>query len=308
MSIRRSSFIFFLAFTAFSLITSSCYSQASPTEDIQATIDAAVAGTVYAFLGTMQAVTPTPTITAVPTTATPSSTPTLIPTIPPPTYTPSPTPTLTPTPSTIALISAEINTNCREGPSPAYRVVGYLLVGTVVEVHGRNSSETWWYIQNPTKSGQFCWVWAETTVVTGEASNLPEVTPPPLPTKKASTSYGFSIKSVKIRYCGGVPVAFFKVHNNSKVALESGALTIDDLSIGKRVFGPTSSNAPFLSSDQCNASYIDQLGAGKSLYMAGSLGKKVKPGHILKAIIRLCTKEGLNGYCSQRTTKFTLKK
>jgi hypothetical protein len=66
MSIRRSSFIFFLAFTAFSLITSSCYSQASPTEDIQATIDAAVAGTVYAFLGTMQAVTPTPTITSVP--------------------------------------------------------------------------------------------------------------------------------------------------------------------------------------------------------------------------------------------------
>jgi hypothetical protein len=308
MIIRRSPLTLFLVFTVFSIINSSCNSQPTATDDLQATIDAAVAGTVYAFLGTKQASTHTPAPTQIPTTAAPSFTPTFTPNTSTPTYTPSPTSTLTPTATNSSLISAEVNTNCREGPSTAYRVVGYLLVGDIVEVHGHNASETWWYIQNPTTAGQYCWVWAETTAVTGEVNNLPEVTPPPPPTKKASTSCGFSIKSVKIHNCGGVPVAFFKVYNHSTIALESGGLTITDLTNGKHVFGPSSSNAPFLSSDQCNTSYIDRLGAGKSLYMAGSLGKNVKPGHVLNAIIRLCTKEGLNGYCSQRTTKFSLNK
>jgi hypothetical protein len=112
----------------------------------------------------------TPTLAS---TATPqvTSTPTL-----------SPTATLTLTPS-IPMISASVNTNCRAGPGVVYPVQGYLLIkDTNVQVVGRLSTNAWWVIQNPSKPGQVCWVWGQTTSVSGDINSLPVATPPPTPT------------------------------------------------------------------------------------------------------------------------------
>lgn len=114
---------------------------------------------------------PEPTQTGISTETTPS------PTLPEPTATQTPTPTLS-----IPMITATRATNCRFGPSRAFDVLGYLLPGQKVEVRGRLSGGGWWYIQNPDRPTQSCWVWDQTTEVEGDVSPLPFITPPPTPT------------------------------------------------------------------------------------------------------------------------------
>jgi hypothetical protein len=72
-------------------------------------------------------------------------------------------------------ISAHVNTNCRSGPSTQYKITGYLLVGAVSYIYGRDYASMWWYIQNPNNKDGYCWVWSESTQVSGDASGVPVV-------------------------------------------------------------------------------------------------------------------------------------
>jgi uncharacterized protein YraI len=96
-----------------------------------------------------------------------------------------------------ASISVSLDTNCREGPSKDYKKLGYLLPGQTADVIGRNSTSTWWYIENPNKPGQYCWVWGEYATLHGDISALPVTTPspPPLPVAGyVNTEYGFYLE------------------------------------------------------------------------------------------------------------------
>lgn len=98
-----------------------------------------------------------------------------------PTFTDTPTITLTPT-SDKVMVYATSDTSCRTGPDPVYPVLGYLLVSTGrVQVWGRLGTGGWWFIVNPSNSAQSCWVSAASTLVEGDTSRLPVITPPPLP-------------------------------------------------------------------------------------------------------------------------------
>ncbi len=279
--------------------------------DIQAEINTAVAATVASHLiETELAATATSPSTAQITilpSATPTPSPTTTHTQPVPTYTQQPSPTAVSTSIVPPEIWADVNTNCRLGPSSRYKVDGYLLVGTTSNVYGRDSADYWWYIQNPTKNDKFCWVWSETTHVEGNPYLLPVITPSPMPKAPTKFCCGFSVSRARVQECGGEPVVFFRVHNNSWEALESGRVQVDDLATGKRLFGPQTSNAPFLDSDSCSASYRDRLAPGQSLSIAAPLNKHAKPGHYAKAVITLCTREGLGGHCYKSTIKFKLK-
>jgi hypothetical protein len=114
---------------------------------------------------------PTASQTVIP----PSDTPIIFPTN---TFAPSNTPfpliTLTPSEPTI---HATQNTNCRLGPSSNYDVAGFLMVGDYAKVFGRNSNSSWWYIQNPDNLAKNCWVWNQSTIVEGNISIIPVVTP-----------------------------------------------------------------------------------------------------------------------------------
>jgi len=93
-----------------------------------------------------------------------------------------------------ASISVSLDTNCRKGPSGDYQKLGYLLPGQTAAVIGRNSTSTWWYIENPKKPGQYCWVWGEYATLHGDISALPVTTPPPPPIPVAgyvNTEYDF---------------------------------------------------------------------------------------------------------------------
>ncbi len=92
-----------------------------------------------------------------------------------------PAPTVEPTLG-VPIISASIDTNCRTGPSKVYDAVSYLLVGKTSEVVNKYQNGLWWVIKDPNEPGKRCWVWGQTTSVTGNWQQLPEATVPPTPT------------------------------------------------------------------------------------------------------------------------------
>ena len=111
---------------------------------------------------------PTLTITPSPLTIVPSAT--MVEFTPTVTNAPFKVPTNTPS---YPMIHSTINTNCRNGPSSDYDVVGYLMIGDKVGVLGRNANSTWWVIQNPDNLSKICWVWNQTTIVEGNVYKYP---------------------------------------------------------------------------------------------------------------------------------------
>ncbi len=238
--------------------------------------------------------------------ASPSDTPSL----PIDTPTPESTPTLafTNTP-TIPTISASVGTNCRRGPSKLYDPpVGVLTVKDTAEVHGRNSDSSWWYIQLPSKPGVFCWVWAETTFVEGNTVQLPVVTPPPLPPTPTFTitpGVIFSVSYDNVHSCNGTPTAIFEVDNTGGADLQSLNLEIEDLTDNDTLFGPSSSDAPFMGTKGECPPGGDLLEAGDTLFIGGAIGAG-NSGHTARATIELCTKNDLEGVCAEKTVQFTI--
>jgi hypothetical protein len=236
----------------------------------------------------------------------------------PPTETlaPPPSPTLgftdTPAPTATSeapTISASVNTNCRLGPSVVYDPpVGVLAIGAKARVAGRTTNNSWWYIENPGRPGQYCWVWGETTTVTGDTATLPFVTPPPPPpTKTPTATQGalFSAGFANVHACGGAPTAVFQVVNSGGSLLHSMNLKIELVSDGTVLFGPSSSDAPFMgASSECPPGG-DTLPAGKTLYVGGAIGAG-NAGKTARATIKLCTENGEKGVCATRTVEFTI--
>lgn len=128
-------------------------------------------------------ITPTATATETPTptfTATHTSTATLTPTeTSTSTITPTPTetetPTITPSP-TFDFPSAvvQMQANCRYGPGTAYLYSHGLYTGDKVEIHGRNYSGTWVWIQ-PENLNRHCWAAASVMEITGDIRTVTTV-------------------------------------------------------------------------------------------------------------------------------------
>ncbi|MFN3307931.1 MAG: hypothetical protein ACK44E_01885 [Anaerolineales bacterium] len=221
--------------------------------------------------------------------------------------TPTVTETLpfTPTP-TQPTISAQQNTNCRKGPGPIYERVGSLNIGQTALVYGRNSTSTWWYIENPNRPGSYCWVWGGSTTVSGATLDLPVYTPPPPPATATTTlpasGVDFELTFVGKHKCSGDWYAYFSVKNNGSKAIESVAIKITDLTTNT-VLSSTSYDNPFLSGTGKCPPGNDSLDAGKSAYIAGFIGN-VAANHQLKAGVTLCTEEGLGGKCEFKAVKF----
>jgi hypothetical protein len=186
------------------------------------------------------------------------------------------------------MITANMPTNCRTGTGTMYPRVGSLVPGQVAEVVGRNSTSTWWYIVNPSNPGGFCWIWGETTSVTGNTSALQVIKPPPPPaTSTSETGSNFSASYADTHKCSGDKYAYFKITNSGGKDLESASVKIKDETDGDTL-SSDSSNKPFLSSaSDCTGD--DVLEAGETAYVAGYIGPG-NSGHQAKAGIYLCTK------------------
>ena len=96
------------------------------------------------------------------------------------TFTPQ-APTISTT-SGIITVSVSANTWCMTGPDVIYDKVFILYVGQTAEVIGKDAYGVYWVIKNPKNPAVTCWLWAYYATVTGDASQLPVITPPPTPT------------------------------------------------------------------------------------------------------------------------------
>lgn len=233
---RRTIRIMATGIFAFSLLISACspFIPTTSAEDVRADIDAAVQATM-AILQTETQINPSPTHTAtIPNTVAPSATPIVTATLSP-THTPTETtisPTQTP-PETIAQetgspvkIYAAGDTNCRLGPSRTYKVAGYFKAGESSWVHGTDEGEDWYYIENPSIQGEYCWVWSETTYLEGEVDTVAVVTEPEYGSSNNPTRYGPKVEDYLLINQNGNLTAFCKINNGAK-----GLIVVDDVSI-----------------------------------------------------------------------------
>lgn len=130
-----------------------------------------------------------------------------------------------------------------------------------------------------------------------------KITPPP----GGFSDSGFKIKGVNIHTCAKHPWAIFQIYNQSGEPLESLSLLFQDLTGNQTLFGPISSNSPFMSSDRtCSSGGLDALAPGSTLYLGNSLYSSHLKDHTILATITLCTQEGLGGTCYQKSTEFVV--
>ncbi len=231
----------------------------------------------------------------------PSSTATS-PFVPPlPTATPSatlPPPIIfTSTPS-IPQIRVSVDTNCRVGPGKIYDRVGYLLVGQVSEIYGRNYTGDYWYIRNLNQNTAYCWLWGEYATVSGNIAALPIFTPPPTPTPVPNFEANYFGKDSCTNWW-----VDFKLLNTGGVAFQSLTLTVRDTvtDVTQTLYADS-----FTDFNGCTESFTkDSLNPGSNRIVSSSPFTYDPAGHLLRATITLCTNAGQSGTCLTKVVEFT---
>jgi len=219
-----------------------------------------------------------------------------------PTETLPPLPTATPT-SSKPMVSVSVGTNCRSGPGKGYELVGSLLVGEETEVVAHDPSDNYWYVRNPDKSGEFCWLWGNYATLTGNYASLPVFTPPPEPTPEftATPTIGFSVSFNEIESCVGWNLEFL-ITNNGGSTLESVSITVTDNDTAQSV---SSNNDKFDEWTGCLlASSQSDLISGEAGYAVSGTLNNDPTGHAIDVTIRVCSEDGLGGTCSVQNMSF----
>ena len=193
-------------------------------------------------------------------------------------------------------IRADVDTNCRLGPSKLYQVIGYVLVGQESSVHGRNSEGTWWYIATPLKPGSYCWAWSGSTRVEGDTSALPVITPPPPPTATPTVGMLAIVASFSdVHACSGNPTAVFQITNSGTVPVRSVSLFIKDMDTNTTLYS-ASSNAPFFDAPNGCPPGGSALGPGGTAYIGGAIGV-IPAGTNMRMKATSCSELNLGGIC-----------
>lgn len=218
-----------------------------------------------------------------------------------PTFTPSatlsPTPVYTATPL-IPMISVSLDTNCRVGPGQVYDRVGALLVGETAEVFGRDPTAKYWYIQNPDKEDEYCWLWGKYATVVGNVVALPFYTPPPTPTPTPSFDAVYS----GLETCSGWWVDI-ELTNTSSFDFKSVAITIRDLGTDADI---SLYADRFTAIDDCVGSTTqDTFGPGQILTVSVPAFAYDPSGHTLRATITMCSGARQKGNCVTNVIKFS---
>lgn len=245
---------------------------------------------------------PLPTFTPAPTR--PTATPMPTNTVPGLLFSATPTPEESPLPPTsagIASLIALTATNCRSGPGKLYPVVGYLSVDQVAIVYGRNEDSTWWYIANPDKPGEYCWVNAETTEISGDIAGVPVVLVPTL-----VPVLDFEAGFAGIKKCGNSEYLIFRVTNTGTETLVDAVIQIVTIQNGKTIFGPETVVIPNMSSAKDCPTGVNTIEGNERGFLAITRREAMKDGIPLRAIIEMCKAEGDEPVCLIKKVEFRL--
>jgi hypothetical protein len=231
----------------------------------------------------------------------PSSTPTSPFLPPPPTVTPSATPPppiiFTSTP-VVPQIWVSVDTNCRVGPGKVYDRVGYLLVGQVSEIYGRNPNGDYWYIRNLNQITAYCWLWGEYATVSGNIPALPVFTPPPTPTPMPNFEVYFNNEDSCTNWWVDL-----RVENSGGMGFTSLTVTVHDMDTD---ITQTLYSEDFTDVNGCSETNIkDSLSPGSKRIVSSPAFTYDPSGHDLRATVTLCSNPGQSGTCLTKGIEFT---
>lgn len=204
------------------------------------------------------------------------------------TLTPEPSATFTPEPPMAKVVR---ESNCRIGPGGAYDLVATYPVDQVLDVIGKGLAEGYWFVQNPEKPEELCYVSAQNVTIIGETASLPQFTPQPSPT---AAPY-FLAKFWKFDACEGRSYAVFNIENAGSIPFRSVYIRVVEGKKGLSVDG--SYNAFDLRVKCVLAKNIAPLNPGASGYVYSPEFKWSGQGEKLKATIMACTEKNLKGTC-----------
>jgi uncharacterized protein YgiM (DUF1202 family) len=217
------------------------------------------------------------------------------------------TPSLTVSPTSgKAMVSVSNATNCRSGPGTVYDWLGALNPGQEVEILGKDPSNSSYYIKNPTNSSGFCWIWNTYATVTGDMAAVPVYTPMPTPTPaKTSTPTlvpaDFTVVFEELTVCGNYYFEF-RITNTGSLIWQSYEATVNDTVASVYAYG---SKSDFIDYTGCAETLVQHdLAPGETgRASAGPINNPT--GHLINAIIKLCSLDGSGGTCISKSLIFT---
>lgn len=207
---------------------------------------------------------------------------------------PEPSTTFTPAPPKAQVLR---ESNCRIGPGGMYKLVATYPAGQMLEVVAKDLGGGYWFVRNPDKPDEQCYLLAQNIDIGGETSALPKFTPPPSPT--ASPYFEVSFK--KFDTCEGVDFALFIVENVGSLPFRSAYIKVTEGKTGKSV--EHSLNAFDLRVKCVLAKNIAPLNPGETGYVYSPPFKWSGHGSKLRAAIMICTEKNLKGSCVTQTVE-----
>lgn len=201
-----------------------------------------------------------------------------------------PEPSLTATPE---IPGAEVvrESNCRLGPAGNYDLVAKYQVGQKLEIVAKDLGGAYWFVRNPEKSEEQCYLLMQNIKISGDPSALPKFTPQPSPT--AAPYFNVSFK--KIDTCKGERFATFVVENIGSIPFRSAYVKVMDQKVNKSV--EQALNAFDLMAGCVLAKNIAPLEHGATGYVTSPNFKWAVNENKLRAAIMLCTEKNLKGIC-----------
>lgn len=206
------------------------------------------------------------------------------------TETPLPEPSATPT-AEIPIAEVVRESNCRVGPAGNYDLVATYQIGQKLEIVAKDLGAGYWFIRNPEKDEEQCYLLAQNIKITGDTSALPKFTPQPSPT---SAPY-FKVNFKKFDACKGEKFATFVVENVGSVPFRSAYIKITDQKVNKSV--EQALNAFDQIVGCVLAKNIAPLDPGATGYVTSPPFKWTVNENKLRAAMMLCTEKNLKGTC-----------
>ena len=254
----------------------------------------------------------TPTLPPLPTQM-PTITPrirksTITPTFPP-TDTPGAlitfTPTRTPVPTAGPYVLMTGDVNCRSGPSLHYDWKGYVLNGETANIVGKDTTGTYWLVENPDAEGT-CWVWGEYATVMGSVDRIPVLRTPPTRTpSKTPTSTPAPRAQLRVEtviFCNNHPTLVMRVYNYGRMPLKSYRMQIYN-STSRTPIATIAANEFSHAVDECSLT-ISNLPVRDTAYALGDFGAFVDTNYVVE--IQVCTDNGSKGDCVEDSFRFDI--
>ena len=208
------------------------------------------------------------------------------------------TPSETPLPEPSETASPEVpkaevvrETNCRVGPAGNYDLVAKYPVGQKLEIVAKDLGSAYWFVRNPDKPEEQCYLLTQNVKLSGDPSALPKFTPQPSPT--AAPYFNISFK--KFDTCKGERFATFVVENIGSIPFRSAYVKVIDQKVNKSV--EQALNAFDLMAGCVLAKNIAPLDHGATGYVSSPPFKWAVNENKLRAAIMLCTEKNLKGIC-----------